>query len=185
MSAVPDVEEVVSSKELTRRAWIAVGIAEVAFMVATSVGGVGAVLVTDESSKDGWAELTVVVSIMLVAVLSVVVAIPVAVHTIGRLTVRLTQGWPSWKAGLAHLAVGLACGVVVGGVMVAVGAVNLPAALFAFVLPPGLAGWAANALVPYAARHQWLAITAWTLASAPIVGGVLIAVFNLAWGAGV
>lgn len=168
MSDTPAVEESVSSKELTRRAWIALGVAEVAFSFFAVLGGIGALYASDAADLEGWGDLGLVVIMLMAGVASVLVAIPFAVHTVGKFTVRKTQGWPARRAGLAHLAVGLALGSLSGAIIVASDIANIPAALLAFVLPPGLAGWTANTLVPYAARHRWLAVTVWALAAVPI-----------------
>jgi len=168
VSDTPDVEATVSSKELSRRAWIALGVAEAAFGLFAVLGGIGALYASDAADLQGWGDLGLVVIMLMTGVASVLVAIPLAVHTVGRFTVRKTQGWPARRAGLAHLAVGLAFGSLSGAIIVANDLASIPAALLAFVLPPGLAGLTANTLVPYAARHRWLAVTAWALAAVPI-----------------
>ena len=174
MIDMPDIEERVSSKELTRRAWIALGISEVAFAFFTVLGGIAAVGVSDPEEMQGWGDLALAVVILLAGAASVLVALPIAVHTVGRLTVRKTEGWPSGRAGLAHLVVGLALGSVVASMVVVAGLASPAAAFLAFALPPGLAGWVANTLVPYAARHGWLVLVSWALAIIPILTSVWI-----------
>lgn len=166
--------------EPTRRTWIALGIAEVAFIVFSAACGL--VTLAAFSAREPalerheWWQLDDLLTLVFVAALCVAVGVPVAVHTVGRLTERVTREWSTARAGLAHLVVGLLMGAVVAGVMMRVGTFTWLGAAVAFALPAGLAAGVTRALGPFAARHAWFVTLAWVLASITIVCGILAVV---------
>ncbi|NYI39890.1 hypothetical protein [Demequina lutea] len=172
-----------SASEETKRAWVALGIAEVAFAILSPVGGLVAILVSGPESRDEWMPLSLLVAIVMVTGASLLVGLPVAVHTVGRLTERLTRTWRPLGAGLIHLVVGLGLGVLVAVPLVVWAPIEPLAAVIAFVLPGGLAAWVTRALVPVAVRHRWVAIVAWALAALAFVASVPLLLVTV-WGIG-
>ncbi len=158
----------------TLRTWVALGPAQTLFAAVFSVSILTALPFIDQ--PDTWETLGDFFTLLLAGAVAVAVGVPVAVHTVGRYTARLTDGWPRWRAALIHLVVGAGLGALAAAMVVVLGAVPVPAAALALVPPSGLAACGTSLLLPLALRHRWLRTTAWAL-GAGAVGFALLFVF--------
>jgi|GEM_PF-2540157 len=158
----------VTTSGLTRRTWIALGLAEALFAVAYPAGVLLALKVPAADASDGWADLAYFATFLVAGAFFVVVGLPVAVHTVGRLTERYTYEWPRWWASVAHLGVGMMVGALAASLVLAVQNIAVAALALAFVMPAGLAALGTHLLMPLTMRHAWIRIASWVLAAVPV-----------------
>lgn len=154
--------------EMTRRSWIALGLAEVLFALTYAVCVAVALGIPATDRHDGWE----VVTLLLAGAFAVVVGVPIGVHTVGRLTATWVRGWSSVAASLAHLVVGLGVGAIAAAVMIPLASMEPAVAAVAFALPAGVVGLGTNLLMPLAVRHGWIRMTAWVLGTMSVLGGM-------------
>lgn len=162
-----------TSAELTRRAWIAVGVAEVVFALFTVVGAAFAFRMADATDSEGTGLLDFAKTIGVASAVCVLIGVPVGVHTAGRLTESVTRLWRTWISGIAHLFVGVVLGAVLAVVVAMLGVTTVPAAALTFALPIAMAGWLSNIVVRYAARYEWMVRIIWSLAAVPLLAAVV------------
>jgi len=166
---------------MTRRAWTALGLAEATFLIAYPAFTYLAYAVIDADGADGGSDLGQSFMIVLGGMFAILVMIPIAVHTAGRLTEMGTADWSRRSAAVAHLLVGLGLGAMGAAVAAVVigGAGSGAFAAIVFVVPSGIAGFATHLLMPVALRHLWFRTLAWVIAALPIVGAALLVAFGV------
>ncbi len=157
-----------SVSEPTKRTWIALGLAEALFGVAYSACALLAFQLRLEEGRDALGVLELFVVLLIAGSYAVLFAVPLAVHTAGRLTARLTRDRSKMAAASAQLVVGLGLGAVAAYAISRESGVELPAAVLAFVAPAGIASLGTHLLVPLAVRHLWIRIASWLLAAVPV-----------------
>lgn len=168
-----------SMSEPTRRAWIALGLAEVLFAVAYPVCAWLAMTLPATDTRNGWADLELFVMLLVAGAFAVLVGVPIGVHTVGRLTAKWVAGWSPLRASSAHLVMGLGMGAVVAAMMILLVPMEPAVAVIAFMVPVGLVALGTNLLMPLAVRHAWVRIAAWVLGAVPVLGGISLVA---AWG---
>ena len=176
-----------TKSEATTRTWVALGLAEALFAVVYPVAAMLAMRASQPVGFEG--EPPLIAFLVLTGGFCVVVAIPVAVHTVGRYTARVTSERSMFVAAAAHLIVGCGLGVLAAAIGVTLGpieipagsvsyilghSIELPAAALALVLPAGTVALGTSLLMPLALRHEWIRIASWVVTGFPLAFTVLI-----------
>ena len=167
-----------SMSEPTKRTWIALGLAEALFGVAYSACALLAFQLRLEEGRDALGVLELFVVLLIAGSYAVLFAVPLVVHTAGRLTARLTRDRSKMASAAAQLVVGLGLGAVAAYAISGESGVEFPAAVLAFVAPAGIASLGTHLLVPLAVRHRWIRVAAWVIGAVP-VGVTLVFIASL------
>ena len=158
--------------EMTRRAWDALGLAEALFAIVYPVGVLLAMRVPPADTSDGWADLALFATFLVFGFFAVIIAVPIAVHTVGRLTERFVVDWSLTWAAIAHLVVGLVVGALAAVLLAVVGPSPLQATAVALVPTSGLVAFGVHLLMPLALRYRWIRIASWVISAVPVAAAL-------------
>jgi len=165
--------------ESTKRTWIALAVAEGVFSVAYTLCAIITWVLGAAISGDAMFIFGFLAVLYFYGLFALVVAVPIVVHTVGRLIEMLTRGWSQMRSALVHMAVGLVLGGAAASLILPSIQIGVPMAFVAFSLPAGLTGLATRLIVPQAMRRRWIVGVSAGIAAVPllvsVVFGILIA----------
>lgn len=159
----------VTMSPATTRTWTALGLAEFWFSVVFLPCAAASFYASSAVEEPEPGDIGLFASLVFFAGFALLVGIPIGVHTVGRLTDKLTRDWPTFKAALVHGVVGFALGLIFAVYITVQDLTNLPAGIVGFALPPALAAFLTHLVVPAAVKRKWISVLAWVLAAAPIL----------------